>query len=90
VVFVNASIIPVGAGRADVDELRVPIIELAGELGNVKAANIVALAAFVARSRIVSFEALTAAVKEKFADKAKLIPLNLKALEAGRKAAAGG
>jgi Pyruvate/2-oxoacid:ferredoxin oxidoreductase gamma subunit len=36
----------------------------------------------------VSFEALTEAVKQKFADKAKLIPLNLKALEAGRKAAA--
>jgi 2-oxoglutarate ferredoxin oxidoreductase subunit gamma len=54
----------------------------------VRAANILALAAFVARSRIVSFEALTAAVQEKFADKAKLIPLNLKALEAGRKAAA--
>ena len=52
-------------------------------------ANIVALAAFVARSRIVSFEALTAAVKDKFAEKAKLIPLNLKALEAGRKAATG-
>jgi 2-oxoglutarate ferredoxin oxidoreductase subunit gamma len=87
VVFVNASIIPIGSGRTDVDELRVPIMELAGELGNVKAANIVALAAFVARSRIVSFEALTAAVKQKFAEKAKLIPLNLKALEAGRKAA---
>jgi len=89
VVFVNASIIPVGSGRSDVDELRVPIMELAKEIGNVKAANIVALAAFVARSRIVSFEALTAAVKDKFAEKAKLIPLNLKALEAGRKAATG-
>jgi 2-oxoglutarate ferredoxin oxidoreductase subunit gamma len=89
VVFVNASIIPIGSGRNDVDELRVPIIELAQELGNVKAANIVALAAFVARSRIVSFEALTAAVKDKFAEKAKLIPLNLKALEAGRTAAGG-
>jgi len=89
VVFVNASIIPIGSGRNDVDELRVPIIELSQELGNVKAANIVALAAFVARSRIVSFEALIEAVKEKFAGKAKLIPLNLKALEAGRKAAVG-
>ncbi|RPJ74382.1 MAG: 2-oxoacid:ferredoxin oxidoreductase subunit gamma [Desulfobacteraceae bacterium] len=89
VVFVNASLIPAGAGRADVDELRVPIIEIAGELGNVKAANIVALAAFVARSRVVAFESLVAAVKEKFAQKAKLIPLNMKALEAGRKAAEG-
>jgi 2-oxoglutarate ferredoxin oxidoreductase subunit gamma len=88
VIFVNASIIPVGSGRADVDELRVPIMEVAKELGNPKAANIVALAAFTARSRIVSFAALTEAVKQKFADKAKLIPLNLNALEAGRAAAA--
>lgn len=89
VVLVNASIIPVSSGRSDVDELRVPVMELAAELGNVKAANIVALGAFVARSRIVGFEALTAAVKDKFAGKAKLIPLNLKALAAGQKAAAG-
>jgi 2-oxoglutarate ferredoxin oxidoreductase subunit gamma len=89
VVFINASIIPVGAGRSDVDELRVPIMEIAKELGNVKAANIVALAAFVARSRVVSFEELTGAVTQKFAEKAKLIPLNMKALEAGRKAATG-
>jgi len=40
----NASIIPVGSGRGDVDELRVPIMELAKEAGNAKAANIVALA----------------------------------------------
>jgi 2-oxoglutarate ferredoxin oxidoreductase subunit gamma len=90
VVFINSSIIPIGSGRSDVDELRVPIIEIAQGLGSVKAANIVALAAFVARSRIVSFAALTDSVKEKFAAKAKLIPLNLKALEAGRAAALGG
>ncbi|MEJ5357642.1 MAG: 2-oxoacid:acceptor oxidoreductase family protein [Desulfobacterales bacterium] len=89
VIFVNASIIPVGCGRDDVDELRVPIVELARDLGNVKAANLIALAAFVARSRVVRFEALEQAVREKFAEKAKLIPLNLQALEIGRRAAAG-
>ncbi len=89
VIFVNASIIPVGSGRSDVDELRVPIVELAQELGNVKTANIIALAAFVARSAVVPFESLERAVQAKFAEKAKLIPLNLKALEVGRKAAAG-
>jgi Pyruvate/2-oxoacid:ferredoxin oxidoreductase gamma subunit len=36
---------------------------------------------------VVSFEELTGAVTQKFAEKAKLIPLNMKALEAGRKAA---
>lgn len=87
VIFVNSSIIPVDAGRDDVDELRVPIIEIAKELGNVKAANIVALSAFVTRSKVVDFELLRQAVKEKFAQKEKLIPLNMQALEEGRKAA---
>jgi 2-oxoglutarate ferredoxin oxidoreductase subunit gamma len=65
----------------------VPIIEIAKDLGNIKAANIVALAAFVARSKVVDFELLQQAVKAKFAQKEKLIPLNMKALEEGRKAA---
>ena len=87
VIFINSSIIAIDAGREDVDVLKVPIIEIAKELGNVKAANIVALAAFVARSKIVDFELLRQAVKEKFATKEKLIPLNMKALDEGRKAA---
>ena len=87
VIFVNSSIISVGAGRDDVDEVRVPIIEIAKALGNTKVANIVALGAFVSRSAVVKFESLQAAVKDKFAQKEKLIPLNMKALEEGRKAA---
>ena len=86
-IFINSSIIPIGAGRDDVDVIKVPIIEIAKELGNVKTANIVALAAFVSRSQIVDFELLRKAVKEKFASREKLIPLNMKALEEGLKAA---
>ena len=69
------------------DVIKVPIIEIAKELGNPKVANIVALAAFVARSRIVDFDKLMAAVKGKLAKKEALIPLNMKALETGRKVA---
>lgn len=89
VIFINASIISIGAGRDDVDVIRVPIIELAKELGNVKVANIVALAAFAVRSDIVRFDHLQDAVKDKFAQREKLIPLNMQALEVGRKAALG-
>jgi 2-oxoglutarate ferredoxin oxidoreductase subunit gamma len=89
VIFINQSLISVDAGRDDVDILSVPIIEIAKDLGNVRAANIVALAAFVARSRIVKFDSLIEAVLAKFAQKKKFIPLNKKALEAGRKAALG-
>jgi 2-oxoglutarate ferredoxin oxidoreductase subunit gamma len=87
VIFINSSIISIGAGRSDVDVVSVPIIEIAKGLGNVKAANIVALAAFVARSNVLDFALLQKAVKDKFAQKEKLIPLNMKALEAGQKAA---
>lgn len=87
VIFINSSIISIEAGREDVDVLKVPIIELAKDIGNVKAANIVALAAFVARSKIVDFGLLQESVKNKFAEKEKLIPINMKALEEGRKAA---
>jgi 2-oxoglutarate ferredoxin oxidoreductase subunit gamma len=62
-------------------------MEMAQELGNVKTANIIALAAFVARTGIVSIEALKASVKEEFAHKQKLIPLNMKAIDVGIDAA---
>ena len=86
-IFINSSIISIDAGRDDVDVIKVPIIEIAKELGNVKAANIVALAAFVSRSQVVDFEMLRKSVKDKFASREKLIPLNMKALEKGKKAA---
>jgi 2-oxoglutarate ferredoxin oxidoreductase subunit gamma len=88
-IFINSSIIPIDAGRDDVDVVKVPIIEIAKELGNVKTANIVALAAFVSRSQVVDFELLRESVKAKFANKEKLILLNMKALEEGKKAASG-
>jgi len=87
VIFVNSSIVAIDSGRQDVDEVRVPIIEIAKELGNIKTANIVALSAFVARSTVVKFDSLKTAVKDKFALKEKLIPLNMDALEEGRKVA---
>ena len=88
-IFINSSIISIDAGRDDVDIIKVPIIEIAKELGNVKAANIIALAAFVSRSQVVDFELLRESVKAKFANKEKLIPLNMEALEKGKKAASG-
>jgi 2-oxoglutarate ferredoxin oxidoreductase subunit gamma len=70
-----------------VDELKVPTVEIATRLGNVRCANIVALAAFVARSRVVSLDSLRHCVKSEFAKKPKVIPINMEAIEAGIKAA---
>ena len=88
IIFVNSSLINFDAGRDDVDEFKVPVMELAKEVGNMRAANIVALSAFVARSKLVSMETLRECIKEEFSKKPKLIPLNMKAVDAGVKAAA--
>jgi len=87
VVLINSSLISIGTGRDDIDELKVPTTDIAKKLGNVKSANIVALSAFVARSKIVDFDMLREAVRTEFAPKAKLIPLNMDAVDEGRKAA---
>ncbi len=87
VVLVNSSLIAVTSERDDVDELRVPVTEIAKGLGNPRAANIVALGAFVARSRILDFEVIQAAVRKEFEKKKHFIEMNLAALEEGRKAA---
>jgi 2-oxoglutarate ferredoxin oxidoreductase subunit gamma len=87
VIFINSSIIDIEAGRDDVDVLKVPIIEIAREIGSIKTANIIALAAFVTRSNVIDFDLLKESVREKFAEKEKIIPINMKALEEGRKAA---
>jgi 2-oxoglutarate ferredoxin oxidoreductase subunit gamma len=87
IIFINSSLIAFGSNRDDVDELRVPVVDIAKDLGSVKAANIVALSAFVARSGIVPMETLKNCIKEEFSKKPKLIPLNMEAVAAGEKAA---
>jgi 2-oxoglutarate ferredoxin oxidoreductase subunit gamma len=56
-------------------------------VGNLRAANIVRLAAFVTRSGVVSMEALRNCIRQKRGKKPKLIPLNMKAVDAGEQAA---
>ena len=53
VVLINSTLIPVRAGRDDVDELAIPVNDLALEAGSVRSANVVALAAFAAAMAVV-------------------------------------
>ncbi|MBU3948850.1 2-oxoacid:acceptor oxidoreductase family protein [Desulfobacterium sp. N47] len=87
VIMINSSLIQIDSGRKDVDEIKVAVSDIAKDIGSMKAANIVALGAFVARSKIVDFEILKKCVKAEFSSKEKLIPLNMQALESGRLAA---
>ena len=83
IIMINSSLIPVRSGREDVDELIVPANDAAIELGSIRCANIIAVAAFAARSKMVDLEILRECVKSQFASKAKLIPLNMAAFDKG-------
>ena len=87
IILINSSLITIEADRPDCDVLKVPATDLAKKLGNARAANVVAIAAFVARSGIVGIETLRKCVENEFSRKPKLIPMNMAALEAGIEAA---
>ncbi len=83
VIFINSSLIPTRSERDDITELVVPANDIAIKAGSVKAANIVALSAFAAKSQVVDLDVLKNCIKEEFAAKAKIIPLNMDAFDQG-------
>lgn len=87
IILINSSLIPVKSKRDDVDEMIIPVNDVAIKVGNVKCANIVALSAFAARSKLVDMDILRDCIKEEFASKAKLIPMNMEAVDKGIEAA---
>jgi 2-oxoglutarate ferredoxin oxidoreductase subunit gamma len=85
-ILINKSLIAIDSGRKDVDELCIPVNDLAAQLGNVRVANIVALGAFAARTQLVDIKTLRTCIELEFAQKAAMIPLNIAAFEEGQKA----
>jgi 2-oxoglutarate ferredoxin oxidoreductase subunit gamma len=83
--IVNSSLINIRPERNDIRIVEVPANEIAIEAGSGRAANMVMLGAYVGATGIVPVEAVLEQVKEEFAAKAKLIPLNLKCVEQGYK-----
>ncbi|MCE1230162.1 MAG: 2-oxoacid:acceptor oxidoreductase family protein [Firmicutes bacterium] len=65
----------------------VPFAEIAATLGNLVVKNIVALGALQAATNLFPKETFMASIKQALKDKAKLIPLNEQAFDAGVKAA---
>lgn len=80
----NSSRIKEEVIREDVKVLAVPVDDIALELGNVKAANIVLIGALIGATDVVSKDAFVASLEEKFkTKKPEILELNLKALEKG-------
>jgi 2-oxoglutarate ferredoxin oxidoreductase subunit gamma len=85
--LINKTLIEIPHTRPDVHAAYMEITGLAGEIGNPRLANIVALGGLIGRVGLVSREAVIEALrKELSGKKAALLDLNLKALEAGEQA----
>lgn len=83
-VLINSSLIEKKASRDDVKAYYIPANEIAAEIGNVKAANMVMLGAYLELTKIVKPESVIKALAKKFGTaKAHLIPLNEEALKRG-------
>lgn len=83
IIVVNTSLINRKVQRKDVKVVEVPANEIAIQCGNAKAANMVALGAFLGVSEVADLQVVKEVLKETFSAKPALIQINEKALEAG-------
>jgi 2-oxoglutarate ferredoxin oxidoreductase subunit gamma len=82
VLLINSSIIDAPAARDDIEVHRVPVSDIALELGNEKVANMVMLGALVRTTDVVSSSSIEEVMKKTFTGgKATLIDLNMQAFE---------
>lgn len=85
--FVNSSLVIDEQYRDDVTIYQVPANDLALQLGNLKVANMVMLGAYLAITKIFTFDDVISVLEHKFTGaKAKLIEINRQALEIGKNA----
>ena len=82
--LINSSLVNQKPSREDVKAYYIPANEIAKELGNEKAANMIILGAFIELTKIVAFDSILSALRKVFGlTKEHLIPLNQEALEKG-------
>ena len=81
--LINSSLIERDAARDDLTVVRVPANEVANELGNPRAANMVALGAYLGATGAVTIGEVEDVIRETFAGKPQLVELNLEALRRG-------
>ncbi len=80
----NSSLIETAPDREDIRLAPIPANEIANEIGNLKAANIVMLGAYAELKGLLDPEEILNVLEETFgAAKSQFIPINRKALERG-------
>ncbi|TXT42119.1 MAG: 2-oxoglutarate ferredoxin oxidoreductase subunit gamma [Spirochaetes bacterium] len=86
-VIVNSSLVKVDPDRPDAKIIHVPCNEIAEKIGDVRIANMVMMGAMSAVTGAVKLDSFAEVLKDFFPpSKHHLIPLNIAAVEAGKKA----
>ena len=84
VLVVNSSLVPQKSERADIRVFYAPASDLATELGNIRMANVICLAALVKATGVVSLEAVKQALDDRLPERhRKLLGLNMEAMDKG-------
>jgi 2-oxoglutarate ferredoxin oxidoreductase subunit gamma len=84
VLVVNSSLIPIESERTDIRVIYAPASEIATELGNVRLANVVCLAALVEATGVVTLTAVKQALDDHLPKRHhKLLALNKEAMDKG-------
>lgn len=84
ILLINSSRIKEPVERTDVTVIAAPVDDIALELGNEKAANIILLGILIGATGIVSRETLALSLEEKFkGKKPEILEMNIKALDRG-------
>jgi 2-oxoglutarate ferredoxin oxidoreductase subunit gamma len=81
--LINSSLINREPARTDLTVVKVPANEIANSLGNPRAANMVALGAYLGATGAVAIAEVEAVVRETFSAKPQLVDINLLALQRG-------
>ena len=82
-IIVNSSLVPIPAARPDCQVFYLEATELAKTAGTARAGNLVMLGAYVALSKVVEPESIIKTIEKEFKNKAKFIPANVAAFNAG-------
>lgn len=85
--LINSSLVKVETKRKDAKVIKIPCNEIAEEIGDVKIANMVMMGALSTATGALALDKLESILKSFFPEnKHKFIPMNMKAIEAGRAA----
>lgn len=81
VIILDSSVVSKEVTRSDVQVFKVEATDFANKLGSSKVANMVVLGEFIRSVQDFTMQDAENVIKEKFASKTTLVPLNLRAIE---------